>query len=67
VRAAFFAAAERDRVERCPAARFACFDNDRLDADRRLSRFSARFVARDRFREGFLRRPARPSARSRFA
>jgi hypothetical protein len=67
VRAAFFAAAERERAERCLATRFACFDNDRLDADRRLSRLSARFVARERFREGFLRRPLRPFARSRFA
>jgi hypothetical protein len=67
VRAAFFAAAERDRAERCLATRFACPDNACLDAERRLSRLSARFVARDRFREGFLRRPARPFARSRFA
>ena len=67
VRAAFFAAAEHDRAERCLATRIACFDNDRLNADRRLSRLSARFVARERFRDGFLRRPARPSARSRFA
>jgi hypothetical protein len=52
VRAAFFAAAERDRAERCLATRFACLDNARLDAERRLSRLSARFVARDRFREG---------------
>jgi len=67
VRAAFFAAAERDRAERCLATRFACFDNACLDADRRLSRLSARFVARERFREGFLRRPARPFVRSRSA
>ena len=67
VRAAFFAAAERDRGERCRATRFACLDNACFDADRRLSRLSARFVARERFREGFLRRPARPFARSRFA
>src|SRR5262249_1503454 len=38
-----------------------------LDAERRLSRLSARFVARERFREGFFRRPARPFERSRFA
>jgi hypothetical protein len=67
VRAAFFAAAERERAERCPATRFACLDNACLDAARRLSRLSARFVARERFREGFVRRPARPFARSRFA
>jgi hypothetical protein len=67
VRAAFFAAAERERAERCLATRFACLDNARLDADLRLSRLSARFVARERFREGFLRRPARPFVRSRFA
>ena len=46
VRAAFFAAAERDRAERCLATRFACLDTARFDADRRLSRLSARFVAR---------------------
>ena len=67
VRAAFFAAVERDRAERCFATRFACFDNARFDAARRLSRLSARLVARERFEEGFLRRPARPFARSRFA
>ncbi len=67
VRAAFFAAAERERAERCPATRFACLDNACLDAERRLSRLRARFVARERFREGFVRRPARPFARSRFA
>ena len=67
VRAAFFAAAERDRAERCFATRFACFDNARFDAARRLSRLSARLVARERLEEGFLRRAARPFARSRFA
>ena len=67
VRDAFFAAAERDRAERCLAARLACLDSARLDADRRLSRLSARLVARERFAEGFLRRPARPFVRSRFA
>jgi hypothetical protein len=67
VRAAFFAAAERERAERCFATRFACLDNACLDAERPLSRLSARFVARDRFSEGFLRRPARPFVRSRFA
>ena len=67
VRAAFFAAAERERAERRLATRLACLDNARLDADRRLSRLSARLVARERFAEGFLRRPARPFVRSRFA
>ena len=67
VRAAFFAATERDRAERCFATRFACLDNAAREADRRLSRLSARLVARERFREGFLRRPARPLARSRLA
>ena len=67
VLAAFFAAAERDCGERCRATRFACLDNACFDADRRLSRLSARFVARERFREGFLRDPERPFARSRFA
>jgi hypothetical protein len=67
VRAAFFAAAERDRAERCLATRLACLDSARFDADRRLSRLRARFVALERLREGFLRRPARPFATSRFA
>ena len=67
VRAAFFAAADRDRGERRRATLFACIDNARFDAERRLSRLSARFVARERFRAGFVRRPARPFARSRFA
>ena len=67
VRAAFFAAAERDCAERRPAARFACLDNACLDAERRLSRLRARVVARERFGDGFLRRPARLFARSRFA
>jgi hypothetical protein len=67
VRAAFFAAAERERAERCPATRFACLDNACLDAEPRLSRLSARFVARERFRDGFVGRPARPFVRSRFA
>jgi hypothetical protein len=67
VRAAFFAAAERDRAERCLATRFACLDNARLDAERRLSRLSARLVARERFAEGFLRRAVRPFATSRLA
>jgi hypothetical protein len=38
VRAAFFAAAERDLAERRLAARFACFDNALSEADLRLSR-----------------------------
>src|SRR5438874_12476591 len=67
VRAVFFAAAERERAERCPATRFACLDNACLDAERRLSRLSARFVARERFRDGFLRLPARSFASSRIA
>jgi len=67
VRAAFFAAAERDLGERWRATRFVCLDNARFDADRRLSRLSARLVARERFADGFLRRPARPFARSRLA
>src|SRR5947207_11276361 len=67
VRAAFFAAAERDRAERWRATRLACLDNAGFDADRRLSRLSARFVARARFREGFLRLLALPFAKSRFA
>lgn len=64
VRAAFFAAAERDLAERRLATRLACFDNAFFDADRRLSRRSARFVARERLVAGFLRRPERPFARS---
>jgi hypothetical protein len=67
VRAAFFAAAERERGERRLATRFACLDNARLDAERWLSRLSARFVARERFAEGFLRRAVRPLLRSRLA
>ena len=67
VRAAFFAAAERERAERCPATRFACLDKACFEAELRLSRLSARFVARERFKDGFVRRPARPLAISRFA
>ena len=48
VLAAFFAEAERERAERWLATRFECLDNAPLDAERRLSRLSARFVARDR-------------------
>jgi hypothetical protein len=67
VRAAFFAAAERDRPERWLATRFACRDKADREADRRLSRLSAPLVARERFADGFLRRAARPLARSRRA
>jgi hypothetical protein len=67
VRAAFFAAAERELADRRFATRFAWLDNARLDAERWLSRFSASFVARERFAEGFLRRAVRPFVRSRLA
>jgi hypothetical protein len=67
VRAAFFAAAERDLAERCLATLLACLDNALFDADRLLSRLSARFVARERFVDGFLRVPRRLFASSRFA
>jgi len=58
---------ERERAERCFATRFACLDNARLDAERRLSRLRARFVAWERFAEGFLRRAVRPFVKSRLA
>ena len=67
VRAVFFAAAERERAERCLATRFACLDNACVDAERRLWRLSACLVARERFTDGLLRPPARPFARSRCA
>ncbi len=67
MRAAFFAAAERERAERRLAARFAWRDSAFFDADLRLSRLSAPLVARERLREGFLRAPVRPFARSRLA
>jgi hypothetical protein len=67
VRAPFFALAERDFVERFLATFLACLDKAGFDADWRLSRLSARFVARERFVDGFLRLLARPFARSRFA
>ena len=67
VRAAFFAAAERDVADRRAAARFACTESALFDADLRLSRFNAPFVARERLREGFLRLPARPLLKSRLA
>jgi hypothetical protein len=67
VRAAFFAAAERDRAERCLATRFEWRDKADREADRRLSRLRARLVARERLADGFLRRAARPFARSRRA
>src|SRR5439155_19243167 len=57
VRAAFFAAAERDRADRCLATRFACLDKACFDADRRVSRLIARLFARERLAVGFLRRP----------
>ena len=67
VRAAFFAAAERDRVLRRRAAERACRESALRDAAERRSRLSAPLVARERAREGFLRPPRRPLARSRFA
>ena len=62
-----FSGSVRDRAERCAAARLARREKALFDADRRLSRLSARLVARERLAEGFLRRPARPFVRSRFA
>src|SRR4029450_9510184 len=59
------AAAAREAAERRRAALWACCDNARSDADRRLSRLSAPSTARDRLRDGFLRR--RPFARARLA
>src|ERR1051325_7995980 len=67
VRAAFLAAAEREREERRAAARFACRDSAFFDADRVLSRLRAPLVARARVREGFLRPSFFPFERSRFA
>ena len=67
VRAAFFAAAERERGDRRRAARLACRDSAFREADRRLSRFSAPLTARERLPEGFRRRALRPLARSRLA
>jgi hypothetical protein len=61
VRAAFFAAAERDLGERLLATRLACFDNAFFDADRRLSRRRARFVARERLVPGFFDAQSAPS------
>ena len=66
MRAPFFAAAERERAERRRAAERACRERAFLDAAEWPSRFSARFVARERVRETFLR-VLRPFARSRFA
>src|SRR5436190_4860279 len=57
VRAAFFAAAERECAERRAEARFACRDNAFFDAARRSSRLSAALVARERVREVLLRPP----------
>jgi hypothetical protein len=66
VRAAFFAVRERAALPRRRAAVRACRDKARCDAARRGSRFNARFVARERVRDGrFLAR--RPFRRSRFA
>ena len=62
-----FCAAERDVADRRAAARFACSESALFDADLRLSRFNAPFVARERLREAFLRRPERPLVRSRLA
>ena len=67
VRAPFFAAAERDFADRLDATRFACRESAPFDADLRLSRFNAPFVARERLGDVFLRRPARPLVRSRLA
>jgi hypothetical protein len=67
VRAAFFAAPERDRVDRRRAAERACLESALWDAAERPSRFNAPLVARDRVREGFLRPPRRPFAKSRLA
>jgi hypothetical protein len=66
VRPAFLAARERSVALRRRAARCAWRDNARCDAARRGSRSNARFVARERVRDGrFLAR--RPFRRSRFA
>src|SRR5437762_6840283 len=67
VRAAFFAAAERECAERRAEARFACRDNAFFDAARRSSRLSAALVARERVREVLLRPPLRLLASSRLA
>lgn len=67
VLAAFFAESERDLAERCRATRFECRDKAAFDAERRLSRLSARFVARERVVETFSRLPPPPFAISRFA
>ena len=67
VRAAFFAAVERDRLERRFAAERACCESALCNAAERRSRFKAPLVARDRVREGFLRPPRRPFAKSRLA
>ena len=67
MRAAFFAAAERDGLERCFAAERACLESALWDAAERRSRFKALLVARDRVREGFLCPPRRPFAKSRLA
>ncbi len=56
VLAAFRAAIERSWGLRRRAACRACRDRERCDAAERLSRFSARVVARDRFLDGARRR-----------
>jgi len=67
VRAAFFAAAERDGLERRLAAERACRESALRDALERRSRFNASLLARDRVRETFLRPPLRLFAKSRLA
>ncbi|PYK06841.1 MAG: hypothetical protein DME66_03185 [Verrucomicrobia bacterium] len=66
MRAAFLAAADRDRADRRRAAERACRESALRDAAERFSRFRALFVARDLVREGFLRR-APPRLPSRLA
>jgi hypothetical protein len=66
VRAAFLAAAERVRADRRRAAERACRESALRDTEERFSRFRAPLVARDRVREGFLRR-ARARLMSRLA
>ena len=64
MRAAFLAAAERVRAGRRRAAERAWRESALRDAEERFSRFRAPLVARDRVREGFLRRaPARLMSR----
>src|SRR6266542_601537 len=58
--AAFFAAAERLRALRRRAAERACFESARPEAVLRGSRSSLRFMARERFAEGFFLLPLCP-------